>query len=99
VRRPTPFPFRSSYYWDGSHLVAANNSGRAIENAPLRPWRWSSNELIMCVPLKAFSRDEKKLRVLIQPPPDIESLRETNRAWAEFECANPLRRSRALDAD
>jgi hypothetical protein len=94
VRRPQPFPYTSGYYWNGSRLVAANRSGRAIENAPLRPWGWTSNELIMCVPLKAIPRDEKKLRVLIQPPPNSESLRETNRAWAEFQCANPLRRSR-----
>jgi hypothetical protein len=93
VRRPAPFPYTSGYYWDGSRLVAANNSGRAIENAPLRPWRWTSNELIMCVPLKAFPRDEKILRVLIRPPPDTESLKMTNRAWAEFEFANPLRRA------
>lgn len=75
------------YYWDGSRAATANDSGRQIEIPPPRPFGGrSTNETIIYIPIYAFPRDEKKVRLKILPPRDVRG----ESRWAEFEFENPF---------
>ena len=82
----------SRFYSSGSRVIAANTAGRALENpwARLHPLG-STNQILFEIPLFAFPRDERHLRLRLSPSKaDWEE-----RRWVEFRLKNPLRRKAA----
>ena len=77
------------FYWEGSKAITANSSGREIAIPPARPYRTGvsvTNETILRIPLYAFPRDERTVRLRVSPPADDDE----ERRWAEFEFENPF---------
>ena len=76
----------------GARVVAANSSGRSIENPLPSVRRAQSNELLISVPLFAFPRDQDRIRLHFSPP----AKDEADRKWATFEIKNPFREAPAV---
>ena len=70
-----------------SKVITANSSGRQLENPNPLPSLSNSNEMLLTVPLFAFPRDEREVRLRLSPSRNGSA----ERRWIEFRFPNPFR--------